>query len=201
MAGPYANLLVMNGIIHYTNKAQTTKPRAGWGVLALALLLVVAIAGCGSGESETATNAVYDFPIVFYQGQDEAGAEMASLSELRGQPIVLNFWAGQCPPCRAEMPEFQSFADEYAGRALVIGVDLGQFFSLGNQDDAVKLLNELSVRYPAGYTDDAGVLPELGVTGLPATFFIAADGNLHRKWLGVLNGEKLAEITDEMLAQ
>ena len=156
---------------------------------------------CGTGETGPAAEAVYDFPIVFYQGQDAVGSEMAALSELRGQPIVLNFWAGLCPPCRAEMPEFQSFADDYAGRALVLGVDLGQFFSLGNQDDAIKLLNELSVTYPAGYTDDASVLPELGVTGLPATFFIAADGSLHRKWLGVLNGEKLAEITDEMLAQ
>ena len=123
------------------------------------------------------------------------------LSDLQGQPVVLNFWAGLCPPCRAEMPEFQHFADEYAGRTLVIGVDLGQFFSLGSQEVALQLLNELSVTYPAGYTDDAGVLPELGVTGLPATFFINEDGSLHRKWQGVLNGEKLGEITEEMLAQ
>ena len=185
-----------------------------WSVLALLLLSVVAFIGCGSEETrpvtdvqcspeglETATDGVYDFLICFYQGQDMVGEEMALLSELRGQAVVLNFWAGLCPPCRAEMPEFQHFADEYAGRALVVGVDLGQFFQLGNQEDAIKLLNELSVTYPAGYTEDAGVLPELGVTGLPATFFIAADGTLHRKWLGVLNGEKLAEITDEMLAQ
>ena len=185
-----------------------------WSVLALLLLSVVAIIGCGPGGTgpavnspcspeglDTATDGVYDFLICFYQGQDMVGEERALLSELRGQPVVLNFWAGLCPPCRAEMPEFQHFADEYAGRALVVGVDLGQFFQLGNQDDAIKLLNELSVMYPAGYTEDAAVLAELGVTGLPATYFIAADGSLHRKWLGVLNGEKLAEITDEMLAQ
>ena len=148
-----------------------------------------------------AANAIYDFPINFYQGQDAVGGETLSLSDLQGQPVVLNFWAGLCPPCRAEMPEFQHFADDYAGRALVIGVDLGQFFSLGSQEDALQLLNELSVTYPAGYTDDAAVLPELGVTGLPATFFVNEDGSLHRKWQGVLNGEKLAEITDEMLAQ
>ncbi len=159
------------------------------------------MAACGTEDTGATADVVYDFPIVFYQGQDAVGAETAALSELHGKPVVLNFWAGLCPPCRAEMPEFQSFADEYAGRALVVGVDLGQFFSLGNQEDAISLLNELSVTYPAGYTEDAGVLPKLGVTGLPATYFIAADGSLHRKWLGVLNGEKLAEITDEMLAQ
>ena len=178
----------------------------GWVAAIPILLLAFVIGACGSeptdatGAGPTAS-AVYDFPINFYQGQDAVGGEILSLSELQGQPVVLNFWAGLCPPCRAEMPEFQHFADEYAGRALVIGVDLGQFFSLGSQEDAVKLLNELSVTYPAGYTEDAGVLPELGVTGLPATFFINRDGSLHRKWQGVLNGEKLAEITDEMLAQ
>ena len=146
-------------------------------------------------------NAVYDFPINFYQGQDAVGGEFLSLSELQGQPVVLNFWAGLCPPCRAEMPEFQSFAGDYAGRALVVGVDLGQFFSLGSQEDAIKLLNELSVTYPAGYTEDANVVRELEVLSLPATLFINADGSLHRKWLGALNAENLTEITDEMLAQ
>ena len=172
----------------------------------ISLLLVVGIGACGT-ESATApsgeqpADAIYDFPIVFYQGQDVVGGENLALSDLRGQPVVLNFWAGLCPPCRAEMPEFQHFADDYAGRALVVGVDLGQFFSLGSQEDAMKLLNELEVSYPAGYTADTDVVRELGVLGLPATFFVNTDGSLHRKWQGVLNTEKLTEITDEMLAQ
>ena len=153
-------------------------------------------------DGGSATDAVYDFPILLYQGADAVGgADTLHLSDLRGQPVVLNFWAGLCPPCRAEMPEFQHFADDYAGRALVIGVDLGQFFALGSQADAQRLLSELSVTYPAGYTEDAGVVRALELTGLPATIFIAPDGSLHRKWIGVLNGDKLAEITDAMLAQ
>ncbi len=193
----------MNGIIQYAGRTHTTGRKAVWGALALVLLSVAAIVGCGSGEPEPSAEVVpvYDFSISFYQGQDAVGGETALLSELRGQPIALNFWAGLCPPCRAEMPEFQSFADEYAGRALVVGVDLGQFFQLGSQDDAQGLLQELGVTYPAGYTEDADVVRELGVLGLPATFFIAADGSLHRKWQGVLDGEKLAEITNEMLAE
>lgn len=170
------------------------------------MLLAFGTGACGSepttqAEVNPTADAVYDFTINFYQGQDAVGGEILSLSELRGQPVVLNFWAGLCPPCRAEMPEFQHFADEYAGRTVVVGVDLGQFFSLGSQEDAIKLLNELSVTYPAGYTEDADVVRELEVLGLPATFFINEDGSLHRKWQGVLNGDKLAEITEEMLAQ
>ena len=163
----------------------------------LALLAISVTAACSSGNTET----VYDFDVALYQGGDALGGDDVALSDLRGQPVVLNFWAGLCPPCRAEMPEFQAFADEYAGRALVVGVDLGQFFSLGGQEDAVQLLNELSVTYPAGYTEDPNVVRELGVLGLPATIFISADGSLHRKWQGVLNDDKLIEITEEMLAQ
>ena len=178
-----------------------------FGSVALVWSAILLGAACSAETSPDAATAppvpegIYDFNISVYQGADDLGGDNVALSDLRGRPVVLNFWAGLCPPCRAEMPEFQSFADDYAGRALVVGVDLGQFFSLGSQDDAIKLLNELAVTYPAGYTDDGKVVRELGVLGLPATFFISADGSLHRKWQGVLNGEKLAEITDEMLAQ
>ena len=179
--------------------------RFGLSILGLSLLLLAGACATGtpSDASETTkpVDTIYDFSISAYQGAADLGGDNVALSDLRGRPVVLNFWAGLCPPCRAEMPEFQHFADEYAGRALVVGVDLGQFFSLGSQDDAIKLLNELAVTYPAGYTDDGNVVRELGVLGLPATFFISADGSLHRKWQGVLNEDKLAEITDEMLTQ
>ena len=175
--------------------------------LIMITVTMMLMAACSGGASDSASqlsepmDAIYDFNISLYQGSDALGAETVAVSDLRGQPVVLNFWAGLCPPCRAEMPEFQRFADEYDGRATLVGVDLGQFFALGSEADALALLQELGVTYPAGATDDGNVVRELGVLGLPATFFVAADGSLHRKWQGVLNGEKLAEITDEMLAQ
>ncbi len=204
--GAYANLLKLSSAVKSFVEIWNNSPGKVW-LAAISILTLALLAGaCGadpaaSPDPEPRADAVYDFSIHFYQGQDVVGGQTLALSDMRGQPIVLNFWAGLCPPCRAEMPEFQSFADEYAGRTLVLGVDLGPFFSLGSQDDAVKLLNDLSVTYPAGYTEDANVVRELGVLGLPATFFVNPDGSLHRKWQGVLNGEKLAEITDEMLAQ
>ncbi len=167
-------------------------------ILAMMGLAMILLAGACSSQP---VEAIYDFNISLYQGSEALGSETVAVSDLRGEPVVLNFWAGLCPPCRAEMPEFQQFANEYEGRATLVGVDLGQFFALGTEENAIALLQELGVTYPAGSTDDANLVRELGVLGLPATFFVAADGSLHRKWQGVLNGEKLAEITDEMLAQ
>lgn len=150
----------------------------------------------GQGE---APRPVADFQINLYQGQDELGGETISLVDLQGRPVVVNYWAGLCPPCRAEMPEFQDFRDEYEGRVTLIGVDLGQFLGLGSQEDAKKLLAELGVSYAAGFTEDGSVVESHRVLGLPTTIFVTPEGGLHKKWDGVLNQAKLSEIADEML--
>ena len=113
------------------------------------------------------------------------------LSDLQGQPSCSISGPASARPAAPRCRSSRVSPGEYAGRVLVIGVDLGQFFSLGSQEDAQRLLAELSITYPAGYTDDGAVVRELAVTGLPATLFINADGSLHRKWVGVLDEAKL----------
>lgn len=172
--------------------------------LALLMLLAVACGGGpaapGSGDGAEAAAKVADFTIGLYQGHEEFGSQDIALSDLQGKPVVLNYWAGLCPPCRAEMPEFQEFRDEYEGRVTLVGVDLGQFLGLGSKEHAEKLLADLGVTYAAGFTDDGTVVESHRVLGLPTTIFVAADGTLHRKWDGVLNKSKLSEIADEMLS-
>jgi len=176
-------------------------------LLSLTLILTVALVACNGnvtdlspGEADDALETVADFSITLYQGQDELGGREILLSDLQGKPLVINYWAGLCPPCRAEMPEFQEFRDEYEGRVTLVGVDLGQFLGLGSKEDAQKLLVDLEVSYAAGFTDDGAVVEAHRVLGLPTTIFVNADGTLHRKWDGVLNKAKLAELSDEMLA-
>ena len=170
-----------------------------WPVLFCLAVAAGALAAVGCAGPAGPTETAYDFPITWYQGEDKLGAAAPELSQLRGTPVVLNFWAGLCPPCRAEMPEFQEFQDNFAGRVTLVGVDLGQFLNLGSKEDARQLLGELGVTYAAGYTDDAQVVQSYRVLGLPTTVFITADGQLYRKWDGVLNLEKLSEIAGEML--
>ena len=94
----------------------------------------------------------------------------------------------------------QEFYEEFNGQVSLVGVDLGTFFAgLGSKQDGVELLRELQVTYPAGFTDDQSVVKSYGVLGMPSTVFITADGKIFRKWTGLLNKEKLAEITEKML--
>ena len=187
------------------------------------LLVVVGIilVACGSSASDgngapTATssasgdtvadsapkNQAPDFTINLFQGQEAVGGDQVALSQLLGtRPIVLNFWAGLCPPCRAEMPDLQVFYEEFKDRVLLLGIDLGQFTGLGNEEEAKELLEELGVSYPAGSTEDASVIPDYRVLGMPSTVFIDGNGEIFTNWTGALNEKVLREKTLEMLNQ
>jgi cytochrome c biogenesis protein CcmG/thiol:disulfide interchange protein DsbE len=164
------------------------------------LLAVVAVVLVACGGS--AVDRAPDFTINIFQGQEAVGGEQVALSQLLGtRPIVLNFWAGLCPPCRAEMPDLQKFHEEFSDRVLLLGIDLGQFTGLGSQEDAQDLLSELGVTYPAGSTNDASVIVDYRVLGMPSTVFIDGNGEIFTNWTGALNDKVLREKTLEMLNQ
>jgi len=143
-----------------------------------------------------------DFAITVYQGADVLGGEKVRFSDLlaQGQPVVLNFWAGLCPPCRAEMPDLQEVYDEYQSRVLLFGLDVGPFVSLGSRENGRALLEELQVTYPAGTTFDANVVREYHILGMPTTLFIKPNGEVIRNWAGLLNKQKMEELVEELLA-
>ena len=92
-----------------------------------------------------------DFPISLYQGDDVMGATDVNFSEFfQGKPVVLNFWAGLCPPCRAEIPDFQRFHENFSDRVTLFGLDVGPFTGLGSNQNGKELIEELGVTYPVG---------------------------------------------------
>ncbi len=179
-------------------------------LIPLALVLTAALIACGASAeiSESFTqdgkngDPAPNFAITMFQGQDVVGGQEINFHDLIGErPIVLNFWAGLCPPCRAEMPDLQEFHEKFQDRALMLGVDLGQFTGLGTPEEGQELLDELGVLYPAGYTNDTSVVKDYEVLGMPTTVFIDAQGEIFNKWTGALNSDVLEEKTLEMLNQ
>ncbi len=169
------------------------------GLLAAAAVVAsVALAACQSEVED----AVPDLVISVSQGAEVIGEGDVTLAELvdGGKPVVVNFWAALCAPCRLEIPEFQRVHDARADAVTILGVDIGPQWRLGTREEGEALLAELGITSPAGTTSDPEVNTKFGILGMPTTVFIHADGRVLRTWTGALNEAKMNEIVDELVA-
>jgi thiol-disulfide isomerase/thioredoxin len=165
-------------------------------LLALAPLLVAACVRPASPAD------VKSFGLVAYQGEAVLGAAETTFPHVfeHGMPVVLNFWAGQCPPCRAEMPAFQRIADEFEGKVLFVGVDVGVFTGLGSHADARQLLAELGIRYPAAYATDVAAVRLYNVRSMPTTLFFDRQGRVVEQVPGMVLESQLRSVVGRLAA-
>lgn len=152
--------------------------------------------GDGGGPVRADLPMAPDFAFEAYQGEQELGGRERRLSDViaLGKPIILNFWAAQCPPCQVEMPEFQEYYRKHRRDVLMLGVDVGALANLGLPEHALALLHALSITYPAVTTADGHVQEAYELLGLPATYFIDSAGRIAHTWTGLLTKEKLEEL-------
>jgi cytochrome c biogenesis protein CcmG/thiol:disulfide interchange protein DsbE len=108
--------------------------------------------------------------------------------DLGGKPLVLNVWASWCKPCRTEMPVFQAVYLQLQDRVGFLGVDY-----LDQQDAARRLVAETGITYPLAADPRGQAGAKLGVTGLPTTVFIGADGVVRGRRVGELNASRLRD--------
>lgn len=182
-------------------------------LVSLAIALAISFTACSAASGtispqnadapakEDNSKQATDFPISVYQGAALLGGQETTLRKAlaQGKPMVLNFWAGQCPPCRAEMPDFQAMSEQYKDRILVFGLDIGPFVQLGTREDGQALLKELKVFYPAGTTFDPEVVRAYGVLGMPTTLLITPGGKIVRKQIGVMLKSQIDPFIQELL--
>lgn len=119
-----------------------------------------------------------------FQLQTLAGSP-ASLGDYRGRPVIVNFWATWCEPCKQEMPALQAAAAAHPDM-VVLGVD--------NVESAVKVkpfVDGLGVRFPILLDEDGSVMERYQVTGLPTSFFIDRSGVLRSFYRGALTDDVL----------
>lgn len=128
--------------------------------------------------------------------------EPFSLSDARGTPVVLNFWASWCPPCIAEMPLLDRAAAELEGDTLFLLVNVGENAETVNRFlERVAVENASVVRDPVGNAPEGaeGLVPSQAVAsvyqtyGLPTTLFVDADGIIQKRIEGPVYDETLAQ--------
>ena len=183
--------------------------RGGWLVfLAIASAVAVACAGgeasvgpqaavIGAQSAEADADVAPDFEIVLFENANHRAGETLRLSDLRGQPVVVNFWYPSCPPCRAEMPDLeQAFQDHREQGVEFIGV---QELILDTVEDGQDFVDEIGISYAVGPDLEGELIAKYGISGFPTTVFIDRDQKIVRKWTGILNAEKIDELIAELL--
>jgi len=112
-----------------------------------------------------------------------------ALRELRGTPVVLNFWASWCVPCREEAPALERGWREQGRRGvLFLGLNMQDI-----TDDARAFIRDFGLTYPNVRDRGNEVARRYGATGLPETFFISATGNVVAHVIGVVSAQQLRD--------
>ncbi|MBU2535338.1 MAG: TlpA disulfide reductase family protein [Chloroflexota bacterium] len=158
------------------------------------LLSSVLLTGCASSGPATeygpeVGKLAPDFKLIGLDKQE------VSLSGLRGKPVLLNFWATWCGPCRIEMPFLQEIYEEWTGKGLVVlAVNVQE-----NPTTVKKFVENAGLTFPVLLSPGNDVPLAYNIRGIPATFLIDADGVIRDIKIGAFFGvgeieSKLAKI-------
>ncbi len=177
------------------------RSRFTWTLVILGALLLGTTWIFLSQESVYELNLIdnmVEAPAVGYQAPDftvpTMTGETFTLSDQRGRPLVLNFWATWCPPCRAEIPFFQAASRKYNGQVTVVGVDDGEPIEL-----VAPFASRLDIAYVIPMDEDGAVSKEYRVHSLPSTFFIDEGGVIRYIHIGVINRAVLEDKIAQLL--
>lgn len=135
-------------------------------------------------EVESETLPAMDFTVL-----DADGAEV-SLHSLIGKPIVLNFWASWCSPCKQEFPDFQYAYDKYGSDVEFVMVNLTDGIQ-ETQDKAQDFVDSNGYTLPVYYDINQEAAYTYYIYSIPTTFFIDADGNIIAYAQSMLDSENI----------
>lgn len=187
-------------------RARLTRGQAVFGVLLILAIAILALVGYGATRQpgdpllRGSVNAVGeqgrersgpapDFRIRLFQGGS------LRLSEQQSHPVLINFWASWCVPCRQEAPVLERAWRQYQGRGVVfIGLDLWD-----QESDARAFIREFGITYPNGPDVQSAAALRYGVTGIPETFLIRPDGTIARHWIGPLTDKEADAFISQLL--
>ena len=132
-----------------------------------------------------------DFTLTSFDGRT------LTLSELRGQVVIINFWASWCPPCREEAAYLEQTWRKYKDKGVIfIGVDW-----VDTEKEALAYMKEFDLTYFNGPDIGTRIAQAYNIQGVPETFYVAKNGELRGVHIGPLKSPELDDKIDELLAE
>jgi cytochrome c biogenesis protein CcmG/thiol:disulfide interchange protein DsbE len=158
-------------------------------LLALLALLAWGLRAQAGGPLES--GPAPDFSLTTFEG------ETLTLSDLRGQVVIINFWASWCPPCRDEAPYLEATWRKYRDQGVVvIGVDY-----VDTEPSALAYIEEFDITYRNGPDIGQKIAESYRIKGVPETFYVDKAGQLRGAQIGPLSPPTLDNKIDELLAE
>ncbi|GMQ97696.1 MAG: hypothetical protein BMS9Abin17_0196 [Acidimicrobiia bacterium] len=179
---------------------QHARTRAFWmiggGVAGLALVALFAVVGL-SGDpnasngpspavSTASTTSAEPSAAVDVEMEDFNG-DVMTIADLKGQPVVVNFWATWCPACFAEMPAFEEVYQAKGDSVQFLGINLSE-----DVGASVSIVEETGVTYPLVRDPQGEVFAAFGGFGMPTTVFLDETGSVIDMYTGELTADELS---------
>lgn len=142
--------------------------------------------GNAGGSADAADRTAPDFTAVDVDGKE------VTLADFRGRPVVLNFWASWCGPCQSEMPAFESAYQTYGDDVQFLMVNMTGM-SGESRETAMRLIEAEDYTFPVFFDQNSSAARAYGVTSIPQTWFIDADGTVAARAMGALSEAKLQQ--------
>ena len=143
----------------------------------------------GSDSTGGSSAKAYDFTVL-----DRNGKEV-KLSDFFGKPVVVNFWATWCGPCKSELPAFDSVYDELGDEVEFLMVNLTDGFR-ETEKSVKEFISDEGYKFPVYFDTQYSAAYAYGVSGIPMSVFINADGTVSDAHVGAMSEEALRNYID-----